>query len=480
MSTAKVNTEKNRLYSLDILRGLAIFGMVLSSQLPEALPRWMHHDQWFADGKLQIVIGLTWVDIVFPFFLFALGAAIPFALSRRMDKGEPLWKLIGHILWRGLVITGLAIYLGNSDPWSYGVPPDENMWIWWRTIFGFLCLVLFLGRLPFLDGKPKWMKAMVKIIGLAGVTWLLMTYHTAAGEGFNKTKNNIIILILARVYITASILWLVTRHRPGWRVAALAGIIALRLHNSAGGPIMTNINEFFQPIKLLYSPGIIQISTIAIMGSLIGDMLYRFLKSGKEVSAGLGLKALPTTVLSLLLPLFTIAGLCYMQSRYVVSGLIYTISTGIICLGLISQSSTPVGKQLAEILKWGLLFLILGYILEPMEGGIKKDPANPAYYFVTAGMATTLLIFFYIMVDVLKQGTWFGFLRVVGSNAMLAYIIGSHFLYPILHITCIMKHLDPYLMNAGVVIGTLWAVFLTFFVCGGTYLFTRLRIYLRV
>ncbi len=479
MSVKPVSVEKNRLFSLDILRGLAIFGMILSSQLPSALPRWMHHNQWFADGKLQIVLGLTWVDIVFPFFLFAMGAAIPFALSRRMDKGEPLWQLIGHILWRGLVILGLAIYLGNSDPWGYGYPPDENLWIWGRTLFGFLCMVLFLGRLPFLEGKPKWMDILVKVIGLAGIAALMMTLHKADGTGFDKTQNNIIILILARVYVTASILWLITRYRPGWRVAALAAIIALRFHNGAGGPIMTQLIKFFDPVKFLYSPSIIQISTIAIMGSLIGDMMYRFLKSKKDLTLGVGISKGSLATVMVLLPLFTIGGLCYLQSRFVVSGLLFSASAGLVCLCLLSRSTTPIGKLMTEILKWGLLFLILGYILEPLEGGIKKDPSTPAYYFVTAGMATTLLVFFFILVDGLKQGKWVGFLRVVGSNAMLAYVIGGHFLYPLLHVSGIIKPIDKVVMDS-VPLGTLWSFALTFLVCGGTYLFSRKKIFFRV
>ncbi len=134
---------------------------------------------------------------------------------------------------------------------------------------------------------------------------------------------------------------------------------------------------------------------------------------------------------------------------------------------------------MTEILKWGLLFLILGYILEPLEGGIKKDPSTPAYYFVTAGMATTLLVFFFILVDGLKQGKWVGFLRVVGSNAMLAYVIGGHFLYPLLHVSGIIKPIDKVVMDS-VPLGTLWSFALTFLVCGGTYLFSRKKIFFRV
>src|ERR1700678_261744 len=82
----------NRAYALDALRGLAILAMLLSGQEPfgqHALPAWMYHGQeppphhdWL--GTLP---GITWVDLVFPTFLFCMGAAFPLALARRLDQG---------------------------------------------------------------------------------------------------------------------------------------------------------------------------------------------------------------------------------------------------------------------------------------------------------------------------------------------------------------------------------------------------------
>ena len=43
---------------------------------------------------------MTFVDVVFPAFLFIVGISIPFAIGRRLEKGEPLGKVWLHVLSR--------------------------------------------------------------------------------------------------------------------------------------------------------------------------------------------------------------------------------------------------------------------------------------------------------------------------------------------------------------------------------------------
>ena len=78
---------EKRAYTVDLLRGLAIVGMVLSGQIlwHAELPAWLFHAQ-VPPPSFRFdpsVPGITWVDLVFPFFLFSMGAAFPLALRRR-------------------------------------------------------------------------------------------------------------------------------------------------------------------------------------------------------------------------------------------------------------------------------------------------------------------------------------------------------------------------------------------------------------
>lgn len=95
-------TKNQRLISLDIFRGLAIAGMILvnnpgswSTVYPPLL-----HAKWH---------GWTPTDWVFPFFLFAVGMAIPLALGKRL--GQPQGQILRKIGIRSLLIFGLGLLL---------------------------------------------------------------------------------------------------------------------------------------------------------------------------------------------------------------------------------------------------------------------------------------------------------------------------------------------------------------------------------
>ena len=81
----------NRAFSLDAFRGYAIITMILSGTIAwGVLPGWMYHAQSGPRSNFLFdptVYGITWVDLVFPFFLFAMGAAFPFSIGSKYDKG---------------------------------------------------------------------------------------------------------------------------------------------------------------------------------------------------------------------------------------------------------------------------------------------------------------------------------------------------------------------------------------------------------
>ena len=93
---------KQRFYSLDVFRGATVCLMILVNN-PGS---WSHiyapldHAEWH---------GLTPTDLVFPFFLFAVGNAMAFVMPR-LEAGGPaaFWK---KVITRTLVIYGIAIFL---------------------------------------------------------------------------------------------------------------------------------------------------------------------------------------------------------------------------------------------------------------------------------------------------------------------------------------------------------------------------------
>ena len=94
-----------RLDSLDVFRGLSIAAMILVSTPGtwSAVYTPLDHALWH---------GWTVTDLVFPFLLFAMGAAVPFALARR--RGTPR-RVRQHIVRRALILFALGLLLNAIE-----------------------------------------------------------------------------------------------------------------------------------------------------------------------------------------------------------------------------------------------------------------------------------------------------------------------------------------------------------------------------
>src|SRR6267154_167266 len=107
MTTEAPASHAPRITSIDALRGLVMFTMIFVNDLAGApasiVPDWMVH---FSD-RHHGGSGMTFVDLVFPGFLFIVGMSIPFALGSHLDKGEPAWKTFLHILVRTISLLAL-------------------------------------------------------------------------------------------------------------------------------------------------------------------------------------------------------------------------------------------------------------------------------------------------------------------------------------------------------------------------------------
>lgn len=110
-----------RLFALDLLRGLDIFALTVLMRLYWAANRTFELPHW-----VKIQFGHVWatpglVDFAQPLFLFVCGAAVPFAIPKRLTadgRATPAyWK---HVTWRVamLWVSGMIIQGGllTFDP----------------------------------------------------------------------------------------------------------------------------------------------------------------------------------------------------------------------------------------------------------------------------------------------------------------------------------------------------------------------------
>lgn len=112
MSTSSTTTLPNRLHSLDALRGFDMFWIIggefifheLATATGTAPFTWIAHQLHHAAWN-----GFVFYDLIFPLFLFIAGVAMPYSITRRVQKGENKSAIARHIIQRGLILVFLGM-----------------------------------------------------------------------------------------------------------------------------------------------------------------------------------------------------------------------------------------------------------------------------------------------------------------------------------------------------------------------------------
>jgi predicted acyltransferase len=94
--------------ALDAFRGLAVGLMLLVNNiaLDTATPTQLTHAPWKG--------GIRLADLVFPWFLFVVGVAIPFSAASARRKGIPTWQYDLRVLKRAVLLVLLGCLLDSS------------------------------------------------------------------------------------------------------------------------------------------------------------------------------------------------------------------------------------------------------------------------------------------------------------------------------------------------------------------------------
>jgi heparan-alpha-glucosaminide N-acetyltransferase len=215
-----------RITSIDALRGFVMFMMIFVNDLAGApeniVPDWMVH---FSD-RHKHGSGMTFVDLVFPAFLFIVGMSIPFALGPRLKKGEPLWKISGHFVTRTLALLALGILMVNGES---GGSVSWHATMFFSGILAF-CVISSRGTKP---GTAKFWKIFglsLRVLGFAGMLYCALSFTDKRGHHM-LTLNPLhlhtswygILGLIGWAYLAAAILFLIFRTNR----LALLGCVAL-------------------------------------------------------------------------------------------------------------------------------------------------------------------------------------------------------------------------------------------------------------
>src|SRR5436309_599209 len=156
-----------RLMSLDALRGFDMFWIVGGEEVVHALYKaWSHGPLHFLDAQMdhKAWAGVTFYDLIFPLFVFIVGASLVFALPRMIErKGKA--AAVKRIFLRSLALyaLGLVYYGGLIKGLDH---------IRWMGVLQRIALSYFFASLIFCAFRPRAIAAICASLLLG--YWALM------------------------------------------------------------------------------------------------------------------------------------------------------------------------------------------------------------------------------------------------------------------------------------------------------------------
>jgi hypothetical protein len=237
--------------------------------------------------------------------------------------------------------------------------------------------------------------------------------------------------------VFGSLVWVFTRRHWLPRLGLMGILLAFRLSNLPA-PV-----EGWPHAVWAWSPGFLswiyqfyylQYLSVVIPGTIAGDLLLEWSAQRAAESGAPRARGRWALVAGLLFALVVLV-LTGLEARWLwpttlaASGL-----TGLVGW-LLSGPTDATGRLYARLFSWAAYWLVLGLCFEPFEGGIKKDHPTLSYYFVTCGLAISLLIVFSIVIDVFRRERWVRLLVENGQNPMIPYAGINNFITPVLALT---------------------------------------------
>jgi predicted acyltransferase len=287
-----------RLLSLDAFRGLTILGMLLVNNiaLDAETPAHLTHANW--SGRVHFA------DMVFPWFLFIVGVAVPYAAASHRKKGLPPWHYGLRVLGRAATLFLLGCFLDST--------------IAHRPVLG-------LG-----------------VLQLIGLTYLMAAMLVS-------------LPIPARAALAAGLL---LAHWSLIRFAPVPGVGAGQFTEEAN--VIRYLNEtYLAPLNLKGLLSVIPATALALIGTMVGDLLRR--------------------------------------------------------------GGAPARWKVAVLIAGGVILVLLG-LAWSLHLPMNKPLWTASYILYTAGWGAAALGSLYGLIDVAGLRAWALPLIVPGTNAIVAYV----------------------------------------------------------
>jgi predicted acyltransferase len=392
-----------RLMSLDVFRGITIAAMLVVNNpgVGKAYAPLGHAD-WH---------GWTPTDLIFPFFLFIVGVALPFSLSKRAAEAKQTrGQLLAHVWLRALSLFMLGQLLVAIPLSSDAVPDGRYVF----TTFRILCLVFVYASILALLVPWRWKRLAAWLPPIVCVSFYFLAFVMS---------------------------WLNQR--------AIAGGLPGDFNFGSGifGPERMRIPGVLQRIGICY--GIAATVALFVRWRMIlltcAALLFAYsalmLKArfpghvtGSLTKEDNLARAIDETVLNKYVTqpdgtrklVYRHAYSAYPDNE----GILSTIpAIGTALLGIVAgtwlRTNRATTERCAALLAIGMIVTIFGACLDWWLMPINKIIWTPSYVVFTAGLAMLVLGTVFWVVDVLGKRRWALPLVIFGTNSIAAFVLAG-------------------------------------------------------
>jgi predicted acyltransferase len=351
---------KERLISLDVFRGLTIMLMTIVNN-PGS---WAHiyppleHAEWN---------GCTPTDLVFPFFVFIMGTAIPFAMPNKQFDNAVFTKIIV----RSIRIFCLGLFLNYFGKIEFlGLEGIPLLMV--RLIITTLVGIALLGNF-----SPK-----IKTYLAFGVLATLLFLAYSPIESFQNVRIPGVLQRIGIVYFFASLLFLKTNFKT--QIGVAAGLLL------SYWLLMTCI-----PVPGFGEANLEKGTNLAawLDNYILNGHLWAFSKTWDPEGILSTLPAIATGIIGML-----IGQLLNLQTTKIeITKKLSIIGISLVVLGMI----------------WNLVF------------PINKSLWTSSYVLYTAGLAILILTLLYYLIEIANYKKWTKLFLIWGVNPMIVFFLSG-------------------------------------------------------
>ncbi len=210
-----------RVLSIDIFRGITMAVMIFVNDLDSVhgLSKWTYHMPANVDA-------MTYVDMVFPAFLFIVGMALPIAVRQRLKRNPSLPALWMHIVLRSIALLVLGLILANAergDPARMHLTPEA--WALLGLLGGILLWNVY-------TGLSRRVVLWLRSSGAALIVVMFAIFRRATphGEAWIDFSYPEILGLIGLTYFAVCLLYIPTRR---WQIAPIVWFVLLVAYNAA-------------------------------------------------------------------------------------------------------------------------------------------------------------------------------------------------------------------------------------------------------